>query len=143
MLDHRKMKMIEQKLINPSLSNAELARRVGVSRQSIWEWSKDKEVQAELDRRLRSITQAANYHLRTQTSELMGALLEIALSDKTETRVRNSALQYLIDRSMGRAPETVNIDLQENTSNPEEVLRQFQEFLDRNGYAEKGEDKDE
>lgn len=137
MLDHRKMKMIEIKLANPSLSNAELARRVGVSRQSIWEWSKDREVQAELDRRLRSINQAANYHLQTQLDKLMTELVDMAMSDKTESRVKNSALQYLIDRGLGKATETLTVDLQDGTTDAAEVLKQFEDFLEKSGYAEK------
>lgn len=133
MLDFRKQRLIELKLAQPTLSNSELAKLIGVSRQSIWEWSKDAEVQAELDRRLRAINQAANYHLRSRTNDLMDEMLRLALDPKTEARVKSGALQYLIDRSMGRATEQINIDLQENTD-AADVLQSFKEFLEKNGY---------
>ena len=133
MLDYRKQKMIELKLEQPTLSNSELARLVGVSRQSIWEWSKDAEVKAELDRRLQAINQSANMHLRTQANKLMEEMLNLALSKDTEARVRNSALQYLIDRSMGKAADNVNIDLKDETD-AAEVLKGFKEFLEKGGY---------
>lgn len=134
MLDGRKMKLIEAKLQYPTAKNTELAKMVGVSRQSVWEWlTKDSEVKAELDRRLQAINHAANMHLRSQTDKLMSAMLDLALDDKTEARTRNSAMQYLIDRSMGKATEQINIDLQENTDSAD-VLQSFREFLEKNGY---------
>lgn len=134
MLDGRKMKLIEAKLQYPTAKNTELAKLVGVSRQSVWEWlTKDSEVKAELDRRLRAINQSADLHLRSQTDKLMAAMLDLALDSNTEARTRNSAMQYLIDRSMGKATEQINIDLQESTDSAN-VLQSFKEFLEKNGY---------
>lgn len=134
MLDGRKMKLIEAKLQYPTAKNTELAKLVGVSRQSVWEWlTKDSEVKAELDRRLRAINQSADLHLRSQTDKLMAAMLDLALDSNTEARTRNSAMQYLIDRSMGKATEQINIDLQESTDSAD-VLQSFKEFLEKNGY---------
>lgn len=138
MLDGRKIKLIEAKLQHPTAKNAELARMVGISRQSVWEWlTRDSEVKAELDRRLQAINQNANMCLRTRTNELMTEMLNLALDKTTEARVRNSALQYLIDRSMGKATEQVNIDLQD-TTNSADVLQGFKNFLEESGYL-KGE----
>lgn len=134
MLDGRKMRLIEAKLQYPTAKNTELAKLVGVSRQSVWEWlTKDSEVKAELDRRLRAINQSADLHLRSQTDKLMAAMLDLALDSNTEARTRNSAMQYLIDRSMGKATEQINIDLQESTDSAD-VLQSFKEFLEKNGY---------
>lgn len=134
MLDARKMKLIECKLQYPTAKNKELAQMVGVSRQSIWEWlTKDKDVKAELDRRLQDINRSANLHLRSQTDKLMASMLDLALDSSTEARTRNSAMQYLLDRSMGKATEQINIDLQENTDSAD-VLQSFKEFLEKNGY---------
>lgn len=134
MLDARKMKLIECKLQYPTAKNKELAQMVGVSRQSIWEWlTKDKDVKAELDRRLQDINRSANLHLRSQTDKLMASMLDLALDSTTEARTRNSAMQYLLDRSMGKATEQINIDLQENTDSAD-VLQSFKEFLEKNGY---------
>lgn len=134
MLDARKMKLIECKLQYPTAKNKELAQMVGVSRQSIWEWlTKDKDVKAELDRRLQDINRSANLHLRSQTDKLMASMLDLALDSSTEARTRNSAMQYLLDRSMGKATEQINIDLQEN-SDSADVLQSFKEFLERGGY---------
>lgn len=134
MLDGRKMKLIEAKLQYPTAKNTELAKMVGVSRQSVWEWlTKDAEVKAELDRRLQAINQNANMHLRSQTGKLMDSMLDLALDSSTEARTRNSALQYLLDRSLGRATEQINIDLQESTDSAD-VLQSFKDFLEKNGY---------
>ena len=143
MLDARKMKLIETKLQRPMLENSELAKIVGVSRQTIWTWlTKDNEVRAELDRRLQAITQNANMHLRSQTDKLMASMLDLALDSSTEARTRNSAMQYLLDRSMGKATELINIDLQEGTDSAD-VLQSFKEFLEKGGYPKFEEGGDE
>lgn len=136
MLDLRKQQLIELRLKYPTMGSTELAKKIGVSRQSIWEWSKQAEVQAELDRRLREINQEANVHLKSCTSELMSEMLNLALDKSTEARVRNSALQYLIDRSMGKAADQVNIDLQDTTDSAD-VLQGFKDFLKESGYLKK------
>lgn len=134
MIDGRKMRLIEAKLQYPTATNTELAKMAGVSRQSVWQWlTKDAEVKAELDRRLQAITQNANMHLRSQTDKLMDSMLDLALDSSTEARTRNSALQYLLDRSLGRATEQINIDLQESTDSAD-VLQSFKDFLEKNGY---------
>lgn len=134
MLDGRKMRLIETKLQYPTATNTELAKMAGVSRQSVWQWlTKDVEVKTELDRRLQAITQNANMHLRSQTDKLMDSMLDLALDSSTEARTRNSALQYLLDRSLGRATEQINIDLQESTDSAN-VLQSFKDFLENNGY---------
>lgn len=134
MLDGRKMRLIEAKLQYPTATNTELAKMAGVSRQSVWQWlTKDAEVKAELDRRLRAINQSADLHLRSQTDKLMAAMLDLALDSNTEVRTRNSAMQYLLDRSMGKATEQVSIDLQESTDTAD-VLQSFKDFLEKNGY---------
>ena len=134
MLDLRKEQMIALKIEQPSLSNAQIAEIIGVSRQAIWEWSKQPEVKAELDRRLQAINQTANLQLRTQTAELMNEMLNLALSKNTEARVKNSAIQYLLDRSMGKAAEQVTVDLQDGATDAADVLQGFKDFLTKNGY---------
>ena len=138
MLDGRKMRLIEAKLQYPNMGNNELAEIVGVSRQSIWNWlTKDEEVKAELDRRLRDINRAANLHLSSQTAKLMDAMLELVLSPNTEQRTRNSALQYLLDRSMGKAAQQIDIDV-DTDGNAADVLQGFKDFLRTTGYLKDG-----
>lgn len=140
MLDTRKQEYIRLKLEFPALSNAELAKRLGVSRQATWEWSKLPEVQAELDRRLQEINRDANKYLKARTGKLMDAILDLALNKKTEARVRNSALQYLIDRSLGKSADTVDINMMD-CGNGKDALDAFKQFLESNGYETKDGDK--
>lgn len=143
MLDGRKMKLIEAKLQYPTAKSSELAKMVGISRQSVWEWlTKDAEVKAELDRRLQTINHNANMHLRAQTDDLMNEMLRLALDPKTEARVKSGALQYLLDRSMGRATEQINIDLQDGATDAADVLQGFKEFLTKNGYYKEDADRE-
>lgn len=131
MLDLRKQQLIELKLKYPTMRSTELAEKIGVSRQSVWEWSKQSEVQAELDRRLREINQDANRHLKSCASELMAEMLNLALDKSTEARVRNSALQYLIDRSLGKAAEQIDLNVDSSIDDAADVLRQFKDFLEK------------
>lgn len=138
MLDLRKQQLIELKLKYPTIGNTELAEKIGVSRQSIWEWSKQAEVQAELDRRLREINQDANRHLKSCASDLMAEMLNLALDRSTEARVRNSALQYLIDRSLGKAAEQVDLNIDNSTGDAADVLKEFKAFLEKNTRLKEG-----
>lgn len=138
MLDLRKQQLIELKLKYPTMGSTELAEKIGVSRQSIWEWSKQSEVQAELDRRLREINQDANRHLKSCASDLMAEMLNLALDRSTEARVRNSALQYLIDRSLGKAAEQVDLNIDNSTGDAADVLKEFRAFLEKNTQLKEG-----
>lgn len=142
MLDARKLRMIELKIAHPTYSNPRLAKELDVSRQAIWEWMKDKEVQAELDRRLRDIQRSATYHLQSRTNDLMDDLIKLATNPKTEARVRSGALQYLLDRSMGKAAEQVSIDVNDGATDAADVLNGFKEFLTKNGYYKSDEKED-
>lgn len=134
MLDGRKEQYVNLKIEHPEFSPQKIAEIIGVSRQAIWEWSKQTEVKAELDRRLQAINHRANLRLRSRSDELMQSLLDLATNPKTEARVRSSALQYLLDRSMGKAAEQVNVDLTDNTTDAADVLQGFKDFLKTNGY---------
>lgn len=134
MLDGRKEQYVNLKIEHPEFSPQKIAEIIGVSRQAIWEWSKQAEVKAELDRRLQAINHRANLRLRSRSDELMQSLLDLATNPKTEARVRSSALQYLLDRSMGKAAEQVNVDLTDNTTDAADVLQGFKDFLKTNGY---------
>lgn len=139
MLDLRKQQLIELKLKYPTMGSTELAEKIGVSRQSVWEWSKQTEVQAELDRRLREINQDANRHLKSRASDLMSEMLDLALDKSTEARVRNSALQYLIDRSLGKAAEQIDLNVDSNDGDVADVLREFRNFLEKGKQTKEGE----
>lgn len=138
MLDGRKLKMIELKLENPNLSNPELADMIGVTRQAIWEWWKNAEVQAEVDKRLREINHAANQHLKSRASTLMNELLDLALSPNTEPRTKNNALQYLIDRALGKAADQVDLTLNDSPGDAADVLREFKAFLEKDRQLKEG-----
>ncbi len=140
MLDGRKLKMIELKLENPNLTNPELAELIGVTRQAIWEWWKQPEVMAEVDKRLREINHAANQHLKSRASTLMNELLDLALSPNTEPRTKNNALQYLIDRSLGKAPDQIDLNVDNSTGDAADVLRDFRDFLNKNKQTGRGKD---
>ena len=140
MLNSKQYRMIELKLENPLITNTDLAKALGVSRNTIGDWMKREEVKTELAKSVQKINQSATLHLKSQTGKLMNELLDMALSNTTEARVRNSALQYLIDRSMGKAAEQVTVDLQESTTDAADVLQGFKDFLTKNGYYKEGRD---
>ena len=137
MLTAQKMQYIELRLSQPTLSNQEIAEIIGVTRQATWNWSKDAEVKAELDRRLQAGTQNAILHLRTQTNKLVNEMLDLALNPNTEQRTRNSALQYLLDRVIGKATDRIDIEVSTDNDAPD-IIMDFQRFLDntQSGDAE-------
>jgi hypothetical protein len=91
------------------LNKSEIANVLGINRGSIYNWMKDPEFIAELDRRKQLIL---NFADKMITSKLDAAIEEYWEMRNTTTneKVKSDIYQYFIDRSMGKATSKHQIE---------------------------------
>ncbi|MDX8367846.1 phBC6A51 family helix-turn-helix protein [Cytobacillus sp. IB215665] len=101
MLDERKILAINL-LVDGGLQKTEIAKQIGVSRQTLYDWmGNDKEFIAELNRRLQGYKILCE---KAIDSRLENALKELwTLQQKTNnSKVKADVLKYFVDRALGK-----------------------------------------
>jgi len=99
-LDDRKLLAI-QLLVDGELPKTEIARKVGVSRQAIYNWLDDPEFKAELDRRIQQRKVLVEKIIDSKLEDAVTKLWELA-ETTNNSRVKAQVLQYIIDRGLGK-----------------------------------------
>lgn len=107
----------------------DIARKIGVSRTSIYTWKDNDEVKAELNRRTQDIKNQGNAYILKDVQTYIDEVKRIA-KDSTDQRVKFSANKYLIDRTLGVPTATGDEDMDNNSDNVnenelEEQLKKF------------------
>ncbi|NFO56374.1 HTH domain-containing protein [Clostridium botulinum] len=82
------------------ISIAEIARKLNVSRQTIYAWKKEKEVEAELESRRQQLKKTGQDKISSDICTYIDNMKEMACQ-KTDNRVRFQANKYLIDQCLG------------------------------------------
>ncbi|NFL87490.1 HTH domain-containing protein [Clostridium botulinum] len=82
------------------ISIAEIARKLNVSRQTIYAWKKEKEVVAELESRRQQLKKTGQDKISSDICTYIDNMKEMA-NQKTDNRVRFQANKYLIDQCLG------------------------------------------
>ncbi|UOQ47751.1 phBC6A51 family helix-turn-helix protein [Gracilibacillus caseinilyticus] len=123
MMDDRKYLAIEL-LADGELTKKDIATKIGVSRQTLYDWLENKEFRAELDRRLHGRKVSVQKMIDGKLEFVIDKLYELA-SDNSNKRVQASVLTYLADRSLGRptSKHEITADMNKETVN-EDVLEQ-------------------
>lgn len=124
MLNEKKLKMIDL-LIEGNIEKTEIAKEIGVSRQTIYEWLKDEEVLAEYDRRLNDNRTKCNRRLQTWLNPLLHRLYFIAMNGAT--RDSKDVAIYLVNRVLDTPKETMTVD--KATQNNVDPLAMFEEIV--------------
>lgn len=79
-----------------------IAKKIGVTRQSCYNWLNNDEVKSEIDRCLAEIKTQAGKKMSSKLDSYIDELERIAFKGKSE-KVRASSLQYLVDRVLGKS----------------------------------------
>ena len=112
MLNDKKLRMIDL-LMEGNIDKTEIAREIGVHRQTIYDWLKEEEVLAEYDRRLNDNRTKCNRQLQTWLNPLLRKLYFIAMNS-TSARDSKDAAVYLINRVLGTPHEIMTVDKADN-----------------------------
>lgn len=108
MLNERQIRAIEM-LVTGDYTKTEIAKEVNVSRPTLYSWIENSEFSAEVSKQLQNIKHQA---AKDFTSKLPKAIQEYwkICNSSTDARTKEKALQYWIDRSLGRIANTVNVN---------------------------------
>ena len=101
----------------------EITNKLGVSRQTIYDWMKRDIVKAELDNRRREITRQATAMILKDVGKNIANIQALA-NDPTDKRTALAANQYLINRIFGNPKDQVEvgIDQKEDTGLDNETI---------------------
>lgn len=106
MLDERKIKAIE--LSMQGIQNPDIAKAIGVSRQTVWNWlNNDEEVKNEVDRLGREISKTGERYTANKLIHNLNSLQEQADAPDTPQGIKANIRMYLIDRTLGKPTSKV------------------------------------
>ena len=107
----------------------DIAKKIGVSRQTIYSWKDSDDVKAELDRRRQDIASQGNACILKDVNTYIDEVKRIA-KNSTDQRVKFSANKYLIDRTLGVPTATGDEDIDETNDsvNENELAEQLNKF---------------
>lgn len=123
-IDERKEKFITLMLLG--LPFTEISKKVGVARQTLYEWIKLPDVKTEADRRRQEIVKQGNNYILSELRTNIDIVREIANDKDALSRDRLNASTYLIDRIMGKTTTKIeNSDSKgEDDSTPKDILEE-------------------
>lgn len=97
----------------------DIAKFVGVSRQTIYSWLNKDDVKAELDRRKQELANQGNQLILKDITTYIDNIKELA-KDKSDKRVCLAANQYLLNRIYGNPTAVIDEGNETNTGNVNE-----------------------
>ncbi len=111
-LDEKKIKCIEL-LVSGKYSKTEIAKIIKVDRGSIYLWLDNKQFATELEKYAERIKKYGEVKIKSKLSEYIDQMHILATTAESEN-VRQSCLQYLIDKTMGRTPTKMEVTTNED-----------------------------
>lgn len=86
-----------------------IAKRIGIARQTVYEWMKKPIVKAEMDRLRQDLIHQGNAYIMKDVSTYIANIKALA-NDKSDKRVCLAANQYLLNRIYGNPTNSIEID---------------------------------
>lgn len=103
MITEQQSEMIDYLIQGENKSN--IAKLLGVSRQTVHAWTNIAEIKAEKQKRLKDIKTSARNRIATKVDNCIDVIYDIAMKSK-DTRTRFAAAKYLCDQFIG-SPSTM------------------------------------
>ncbi|KUO66136.1 MAG: hypothetical protein APF84_12505 [Gracilibacter sp. BRH_c7a] len=128
MLDERKIKLIEL-IIEGSLNKTEMAKQIGVARQTLYEWMAQEEWIAEYDRLLQEIKTNANKMFNAKLDNVIDEWYKMMMDESCEKRTRAKLLVDWVDRSLGKPTSRLEVSENNEETQAEDVLENIESFL--------------
>jgi predicted transcriptional regulator len=129
-IDRRKIQLVE--LAIEGRTKSDIAKIIGISRPTVYEWLKDPEVQKRIKQGQQDIIESGQNYLIHRFKLYLDELDKVALTSE-DARTKNSALQYLIDRVAGKVPTRIEAGEHKDKDNiTDDVLNQVIDDVDNN-----------
>jgi len=116
-------------LIEGNMTKEDIAKRCDRSRQWLYmQVINDEECKAELNRRLQAIKTHAENKFNGKLDLAVDKMWEI-INSEVDTRTREKALEYWIDKTMGKNTAKVEIDnIDKDKSDVDDILTSYNKF---------------
>ncbi|MEW9093959.1 MAG: helix-turn-helix domain-containing protein [Clostridiaceae bacterium] len=127
-INFEKDRMIDMLLSGINIT--EIARTLNVSRQTIYAWKKETEVEAELERRREQLKKSAQDKITNDVCTYVDNMRELACNS-TDIRVKFQANKYLIDQCLGSpsaAKEEIKIDDSKGSTDPNKLKQEMEDL---------------
>jgi predicted DNA-binding protein YlxM (UPF0122 family) len=135
-LTEKQLECIEY-LVEGTLKKIEIAEKINVTKQTVYNWLKNEEFQAELDRRVNFQISDGDKKIKIAFPKVVEELVNLALSPKTEVRTKNNACQYIINRVLGSPANTTNMEITDNTTDDKtDVISEFEKMFAKKSREE-------
>lgn len=108
MLDDRKVLAI-QHLAEGEKAKTEIAKLVGVSRVTLYDWLDNEEFKAELDRRIQQRKSLVENIIDSKLEDMVGQLATLATTSKNDM-VKAKILTYWVDRGLGKPTSKLEVE---------------------------------
>lgn len=129
LLNQKHLDAIEELMKGENISN--VAKKIGVSRNSIYNWLDDEEFKRELDKRKQAISKRALDRVNIKVNEYLEGIEKIAkTTDNDNTAL--TAYGMLLDRALGKATAKQEIELSNTDNNADIDLDSLLEDKDSN-----------
>ena len=106
-LNEKQMRCIEM-MIEDSMEITKIAKELGVSRTTIYNWMKDERFKAELDKNEQDIKTRVNRVIVHRLPEAIEKLW--ALTNSTDGRTKLKATKEWVDRGLGKVSTAMTIE---------------------------------
>jgi transposase-like protein len=120
-MDRDKLAMIEMLL--EGYTKAAIAEHLRVSRQTIYDWLKQPEVQRRMKEEQEDIVDAGKKKILNKLGKYIDELDELA-ENSGDARTKLTALIYCIDRTMGKVPTKIETNETEKENIPDDMFEQ-------------------
>ncbi|MBM7836430.1 helix-turn-helix domain-containing protein [Clostridium sardiniense] len=98
----------------------DIAKALGVARQTIYNWLDDEEFKTEVDTLRREIQTSAKNYVENNIKLYIDEIEGLALNKETSSKVKADLLKYLVDRVLGKTTTKVEVN-DNNTNNTDNV----------------------
>lgn len=98
------------------VGSTDIAKKLNVTRQTIYNWQEKDHVKAELDRRRRELSRQGNHLIMKDLTTYIDNIKQLA-NDKSDKRVSLAANQYLLNRIYGNPTSVVEDNTTDNNDN--------------------------
>lgn len=122
-MDERKIRVIE--LLLEGYEKADIAKQIGVSRQTIYNWMDKDDWKAEFDKRLNQIKTNAAKLFDSKLDAVINEWYKMMMDDTCEKRTRAKLLVDWVDRSLGKPASHLEVADNQKKSTQVNVLKEL------------------
>lgn len=129
-LDERKLELVT--MIMSGENKTDVAKRLNITRKTVYTWLDDPEVKSEIEKRQRELVQSGKDLLTNRLDGYLNNLHSIAMTSK-DTRTKAQVNEYLVDRVLGKTSVVGEVKDDDVKDNDFDILAELDKFKKLDG----------